>query len=119
MKIVALVIMLFGLLTAAYGVAEVGPKYHDVNSDWLSASMSRGDYSPEAAAKERRLGEKRDALRARGQQYVLAAVACALLSSIVAIALRKKPGMKPVWTIVGAVLTLVLAGFMAGHHGVF
>ena len=122
MKIVGLVVMLFGLLTAIYGTAVVVPKYRDVESAWMLSSPSYGaGVTPSRAAVDRheRLGDKRDVVRSRAQSYAMTAIGCASLSIVLALVTRKKPGIAAKWVIGGGVATLALFGVMQGWGNIF
>jgi len=99
MKIAALIIVLFGLLTAIYGLAAVVPKYKDANSEWTS--------SP-AGPRHEKLGEKRDELRSRSQSYAMTIIGTGAVALILTIIGRKRP--KPA---TGLLIALSIACFAA------
>ena len=110
MKMIALVVVAFGLLTAIYGSAVVVPKYQSVNRAWMNAPRGESD----------RLESQRSELRSRGQSYGMVCIATGLLGLGLAIASRKKPGFPPTGVLIGgAVLTLVGFGVIQGIGNVF
>lgn len=120
MKIVAFLIVIFGLLTAAYATAVVVPKYSRVNSEWMSSSSSAYGYGMGASSSKASLEEKRSELRSRSQSYALAAAAFAIVGFVVGVIGRKKPGGIPFGvTAALAVITLALVGVMQATGNIF
>ncbi len=116
MKILAFVIVLFGLLTAAYGAVGVVPKYQSVEREWM-ASSSSSPYG--SSGRHADLDARRDELRSRAQSYALAAGATAIIGIILALIGRKK-GTFPTALVIGAaVVTLGLTGYMQAAGNIF
>lgn len=111
MKIGALVILLFGLLTALYAVAVVVPHYSDANREWMSASRDSKRYLS--------LESKRDGLRERSQQYAMTTIACAVIGLILGLIGRKRLQPKTSLIVVGSVLCLALFGAMQAFGNIF
>lgn len=119
MKIVAFLIVLFGLVTAAYATAVVVPKYSRVNSEWMRSSSS-SQFGMAVSSSKASLDGERDELRSRSQSYALAAAACAIVGLIVGVIGRKKPGGIPFGvTAAAAGVTLALVGVMQGTGNIF
>jgi hypothetical protein len=115
MKIAALVILIFGLLTAVYGLAAVIPRYNSANSAWLSAPSS----SSYGSSKKESLGAERDELRSRSQSYAMAIIAAGALSLILTLIGRKNPKPKTGLLVAGSVLCFVLFGVMQAWGNIF
>ncbi len=108
MKVAALVFILFGLLTAAYGLAVVVPKYVDANRVYVTAPPSFGSLDPARAEQRRRIETTRDELRNRSQSYAMSIVGTSFLGLVLALIGRKKPGPKT-----GLVVGLAVLGFVS------
>ena len=120
MKIIAFLIVVFGLVTAAYSTAVVVPKYSEVNSEWMRSSSGSAAYSLGPSSSKAALEEKRSELRSRSQSYALAAAACAVVGLGVGVVGRKKPGGIPFGVSLAlGVITLVLVGVMQGMGNIF
>lgn len=115
MKIIAFVIVLFGLMTAGYGSAVLVPKYQRVESEWMSTTAARSYQDPRHADLE----SQRYELRGRGQQYAMSAVAAAVIGLVVGFLGRKKGAFPFAVVVVAAVLTLGAAGYMQAAGNIF
>ena len=118
LKIVAFLIVLFGLLTAVYGSAAVVPKYVRVEHDWMASSSSSSS-SVGASSAHADLEAQRYELRNRAQSYAMAAVAAAFVGIILGAIGRKRGGFPFAVIVVGAVLTFAGAGYMQAAGNIF
>jgi hypothetical protein len=119
-KIIAFLIVVFGLVTAAYSTAVVVPKYSQVNSEWTRSSSASSSYSLGSSSANASLQEKRTELRSRSQSYAFAAAACAVVGVGVGVIGRKKPGGIPFGVSLAlGVITLVLVGVMQSIGNIF
>jgi hypothetical protein len=112
-KIAALVILVFGLLTAIYGLASVVPRYVEANSRWLSSHAAFGSEEKE------RLEAPRDELRSRSQSYAMVIIACGVVSLVLTLIGRKNPKPKTALLVVGSVLCFVSFGIMQAWGNIF
>ncbi len=122
MKVAALVFVLFALLTAAYGLAVVVPKYVDANRAYTSTPSSSngyGVYDPARVEKRHRIETTRDELRGRSQSYAMAIVATSFVGLVLAVIGRKKPGPKTGLVVGLAVLGFVSVAVMQGMGNIF
>lgn len=120
MKVAALVFVLFALLTAAYGLAVVVPKYVDANRAYTSAPAGGyGVHDPARADKRHRIETTRDELRGRSQSYAMAIVATSFVGLVLAVIGRKKSGPKTGLVVGLAVLGFVSVVVMQGMGNIF
>jgi hypothetical protein len=113
----ALALAAFALATGLYGSFRVVPRYKEANDAWMQASMRRQAYgSPE----ERTLGETRDRLRGRCQQYAFAIIGCSVVGLILAfVAMRRKPRGQAIAAAALAGVSLALFGYMQAFGNIF
>lgn len=111
MKLAALFIVLFGLLTAGYALAVVVPSYNSANSAWMSAPRESPRYA--------RLEEKRDDLRSRSQSYCMAILACGAVSLVLTLIGRKRPKPPTALLIALSVACFVSFGIIQAWGNVF
>lgn len=115
MKIAALVILVFGLVTALYGLAAVIPRYVEANDHWMRTS-SAGGYGNSA---HEAAGDRRDELRSRSQSYAMVIIACGVVSLILTLIGRKNPKPKTSLLVVGSVLCFASWGVMQAWGNIF
>ena len=116
----ALALAAFALATGLYGSFRVVPQYKDANDAWMRAATMRSSYGTAQDVASRTLGETRDRLRHRCQQYAFAIIGCGAVGLILAlVGLRRKPRGQAIAAAALAGVSLALFGYMQAFGNIF